>query len=413
MENKQHNFIAGIVGNLLDRYDMALYGLMASFIAPNFFPDDDHIVSLIKTYGVMALGIFTRPLGSLIFGRLAMNFGGKKIMTICLIGVALCTGILGLIPSHESIGSMATIIFMVTRILQGIFASGENCVAAFFIIENADSDRATRTSGFYNCSTMIGVVLASCAATLVSYSSMPSYYWRYAFFMGFLAAIVGVILRRSMSYDKAIVPTILFKDTLDLFMKNKVKMLRVILVSSFSYITYTIPFVFMNSFIPKITNIKFGEMLQVNSILLILDATLIPIFGIIAENYNRTKFMAIMSTFVAVTAVPLFYFLENSGFLYVMFVRTLIILAGLAYLAPLQAWYYDLFKTSERYLLIGVSHSLAEEILGRSSTAICLALWYYFNSTIAPACYIMLIAILATIALITSLPDKDAESGPL
>ncbi len=399
--NKQKDFLAGIVGNLLDRYDMALYGLTAAFIAPNFFPSNDHVVALIKAYGVMALGIFTRPIGAFVFGRLAMLIGGKKVMIICLSGVAICTGALGLIPSYQNIGPSATVIFVLIRVIQGIFAAGENSVASFFIIEKSGMSEATRASAFYNCSTMIGVVFASLAATLISYSSEPTYYWRFAFFIGFLTAIAGVVLRSSIFIEKEIlVPHVSFKETINLLIRHKISILKIILVSSFSYITYTIPFVFMNSFIPEITDIKMGEMLQLNSVLLVLDTALIPIFGMIAENYNRAKFMASMSGFVALVIIPLFYFFENSSFVYVMFVRLVIIFAGLAYLAPIQAWYYELFDGSERYLLTGISYSIGEEILGRNSTVICLSLWYYFASPVAPAIFIATIALLATISLL-------------
>ncbi len=400
MTKEQKNFVAGIVGNILDRYDMAIYGLMAAFIAPSFFPSTDPLVGIIKAYGVMALGLFTRPLGALIFGKMAMNLGSRKVMIICLTGVALSTGAIGLIPSYEKIGSSATFIFVFARIIQGIFASGENTVAPFFVIQNSPIQRATRTSGYYNCSTMIGVVMASIAATIVSYSPDPYSYWRFAFIVGFTTAIAGVILRYLVVKDlEENVPDFNLKNVVKLVNANKLTIFRIVLVSSFSYITYTIPFVFMNSFVPEVTDIKIGEMLQLNSALLVLDTALIPVFGILAEGYDRAKFMALMSGLVALTVVPLFYFMDGADFIYVMFVRLIIIIAGLAYLAPLQAWYYSLFKGSERYLLVGVGYSLGEEILGRNSTAICLWLWYYFKHPAAPAFYILAVASLATIAL--------------
>jgi MFS family permease len=400
MTKEQKNFIAGIIGNILDRYDMAIYGLMAAFIAPNFFPSSDPIVGVIKTYGVMALGLFTRPFGALIFGKMAMNLGSRRVMVICLSGVAITTGAIGLIPSYDKIGSAATLIFVLTRILQGIFASGENTVAPFFVIQNSPSQKATRSSAYYNCSTMIGVVMASVAATIVSYSPDPNFYWRIAFVFGFATGILGIILRFLVVSDlEESRPDFNLKKVFKLVFIHKSTIYRIMLVSSFSYITYTVPFVFMNSFVPEVTNIKIGEMLQLNSVLLVLDTALIPIFGIFAESYDRAKFMALMSGFVAITVIPLFYFIQGADFIYVMFVRLIIIIAGLAYLAPLQAWYYSLFTGSERYLLVGVGYSLGEEILGRNSTAICLWLWYYFKHPAAPAFYICFVATMATIAL--------------
>jgi MFS-type transporter involved in bile tolerance (Atg22 family) len=403
MKINNKNFFAAIIGNMLDRYDMALYGLMAAFIAPSFFPSEDPIVGIIKAYGVMALGILTRPIGSLLFGKLAMQIGARKVMIICLTGVAFSTGSIGLIPSYESIGPNATFIFIVIRIIQGIFAAGENTVAPFFLIQNSEITKSSRVSGFYNFSTMFGVLIASVCATIVGYSNNPEYYWRYAFFAGFFTAIFGLILRNSMMHDNKEhkIKVNLF-DILSILNRNKTSLIRIVFVSSFSYITYTIPFVFMNNFVPEITNISLPEMLQLNSVLLVLDTMLIPIFGIISENFNRAKFMAFMSAFVAISVIPLFYYIQGSNFLYIMIVRMIIIIAGLAFLAPIQAWYYSLFKGSERYLMIGFGYSIGEEIIGRNSTAICLWLWYNYNTPIAPAIFITVVALLATIALLTT-----------
>ena len=408
MLNPKRNYIAGIIGNALDRYDMALYGLLAFFIAPNFFPSEDPMVGIIKTYGVMALSFFTRPIGSLIFGRLAMHIGAKKVMIICLSGVACTTGLLGLIPSYDSIGASATAIFILTRIVQGFFASGENTVAPFFLIKNSPLEKATRTSGFYNFSTMLGVGIASISATLVSKSQDPTFYWRYAFILGFFTAIAGLYLRSIMlETAQERIPSTTLKDILKLVDKHRISIFKVIIVSSFSYITYTIPFVFMNSFIPEVTDIEVDEMLALNTQLLVFDTCLIPVFAIVAENFNRSKFMACMSAFVAIIVIPLFYFIEDSNFFYVMMVRIIIIVAGLAYLAPLQAWYYSLFNGDERYLLVGLGYSIGEETLGRNSTAICLWLWHYFQSTIAPAIFIFFVASGATIIL--SLDYKNSR----
>ena len=411
MSQQAKNFISGIIGNVLDRYDMALYGLMAAFIAPNFFPNDDQVVQLIKAYGIMAIGTFTRPIGALLFGKLAMNIGARKVMILCLTGVALTTGAMGLIPSYAEMGISATVIFVLTRIIQGLFAAGENTVAPFFIIQNSPLEKATRTSGFYNCSTMFGVILASVTAYFVSESSNPQYYWRYAFLAGFLTAIAGLYLRYFVlkSINEEELKPMPLQATLKVIFANLPKLIRVIFVNSFSYVTYTIPFVFMNSFIPLVTNISLSEMLQLNSILLVLDTSLIPIFGIIAENFNRAKFMALMSGFVAISIIPLFYFLDGAGFLYVMFVRLVVIIAGLAYLAPLQAWYYELFNGRERYILVGVGYSISEELLGKSSTAICLALWHYFKTPVAPAFYVVFVGVCATIALLTSKENSSSS----
>ncbi|MDX1916574.1 MAG: MFS transporter [Rickettsiaceae bacterium] len=406
MKQAQKNFLAGVVGNILDRYDIALYGFMASFIAPNFFPGDDLFVATIKAYGLMAIGLITKPIGSLLFGYLAMTIGPKKVMIISLIGISFTTCMMGLVPSHAQIGHISTLLFVLVRVCQSMFAVGEHVVAPFFIIENSTDRKYTRSSGFYHFSTMFGVVMASIASAIVSKTSDPQFYWRYAYFLGSFTALAGLYLRLNVINEaKELKIQISFKEVRTLIYDNKYPILRVGLVASFSYITYTIPFIFMNSFIPQITNIDISEMLQLNSMLLVLDTTLIPIFTLISERYDIRKFMATMSLTMVVCVLPLFAFLQDASFMYVMFVRLFIILVGLAYLAPIHAWYYSLFKSSDRYLLIGIGAGIGDEILGKNSTAICLFLWHYFQTPIAPACYIFTVASLASFALI-AMEDK-------
>ncbi|MDX2050092.1 MAG: MFS transporter [Rickettsiaceae bacterium] len=401
MKQNSKIFLASIIGNVLDRYDIALYGFMVAFMAPNFFPSEDPLVSAIKAYGVMATSMITKPLGNLFFGRLAMTIGPKKVMVMVLSGVAITTGAIGFVPNYESIGSLATVIFVSLRIMQNFFASGENTIAPLFILQNAPTAKETRVSSLFGFSTMIGVVIASFISMIVSNTNNPLYYWRYAYFAGFCTAFIGIYLRFSLvTKEKEPIPTIGLYDIAKTLVANRHSSIRIIFVSSFSYITYTIPFIFMNVFVPEITNVSISEMLQLNSMLLLLDTSLLPLFGLIAENFEIKKFMASMSVFIWLIILPLFYFMPGSGFLYVIFARIVIILCGLAFLAPLQAWYYSLVSGNDKYLVIGISASIGEEVLGRNSTAICLLLWHYFKNPIAPAMYIFLIAGLASFALI-------------
>ena len=48
-EIKSDHRIAGFIGNILDHYDNALFGLLAPFLAPLFFAGQDPITALILT----------------------------------------------------------------------------------------------------------------------------------------------------------------------------------------------------------------------------------------------------------------------------------------------------------------------------------------------------------------------------
>src|SRR5579863_4289600 len=103
MANFKQRFI-GIVGNFLEHYDNALFGLLAPFIAPLFFEKSDPVTALILTYGMMPLGLITRPLGSLFFGTIGDRWGRRRALSYSLLGMTVATMGIGCLPVYKDIG---------------------------------------------------------------------------------------------------------------------------------------------------------------------------------------------------------------------------------------------------------------------------------------------------------------------
>lgn len=392
-------FWSGVIGNALDHYDIALYALLAPFIAPIFFPTDDYIVQLILAYGLMSTGIITRPIGAFFFGRMATIYGPKTSLVLTLSGVAITTLMIGLIPGYNEIGLYAPVLLVIIRMLQGVFASGEHSVSMLFIMENVKNGNHAKASSYYLVSSMGGMMIASWAATWVSSSGNPEYYWRYPFFASILTAIVGLILRSLLSNAHAPVTT-KQETSMETIKINRGKLLRIIVVSSFSHMTYVVPFVFFNSFIPLLhPNITQTDMLLQNSQLLMFDVALLLICGWITDKFSYSKWMASMSFALFLTIIPAFYLLSSPSMDTIIAVRLWIIVIGVAFVAPLKAWFFKMLSGQEKYLVLGVGYAIGAEFLGRSTTVICWFLWYEFGSLLAPAMYICALSLAATIAL--------------
>jgi len=394
-------FLSGILANTIDHYDVAIYALLAPFLAPVFFKESDPAVALILTYSLTSLGIFTRPIGAFLFGRMAIDKGPKPTLIIILVGITLSTIAMGLIPGYASIGPYAAVLLAILRMIQGLFAAGELSVACMFFLEQQNDKKLGRASSFYSCGAMLGIGIASIAATIVSNTSNPEYYWRYAFFSSSLMAIPTLGLRFFIKTPQ--IPKQQKTSSLRVISTNRWKLLSVILVSSLSYVTYAVPFVFMNSFVPYILPITNAEMLEYNSLLTIFDVGLILIFGIFVDRFPHHKWMALFAGLVALTAIPLFYLLPEASLLGVNLIRAWIVILGVAYSAPLKAWFFKLIDSDEKYLITGLGYTIGSELLGRNTTVICWSLFYYFQSPLAPAFYIASIALCACVVLLVDL----------
>src|ERR1700684_4606167 len=81
---------AGAIGNLLEWYDVGLYGLLAPVLAPLFFPSVDPVAALIGAYGGLALGFMMRPLGGAVLGHLGDRIGRGYglVLLVGLVGAA-------------------------------------------------------------------------------------------------------------------------------------------------------------------------------------------------------------------------------------------------------------------------------------------------------------------------------------
>src|SRR5438132_921877 len=117
---------ASSMGTIIEWYDFYIFGSLAVFLAPVFFPSKTLGTSLILYLGTFAAGFAVRPFGALVFGRLGDKIGRKYafLLTITIMGSA--TTIIGLLPSYQTIGLLAPAILLFIRMLQGLALGGEN-----------------------------------------------------------------------------------------------------------------------------------------------------------------------------------------------------------------------------------------------------------------------------------------------
>ena len=99
--------VGGVIGNVLEWYDFAVFGYFAPIIGSQFFPSDDRVASLLSAFGVFAAGYFMRPLGGIVFGTIGDRLGRKRALQLSVTMMALPTTLLGLLPTYAQVGVAA------------------------------------------------------------------------------------------------------------------------------------------------------------------------------------------------------------------------------------------------------------------------------------------------------------------
>ncbi len=111
------NSIGGIIGNIMEWYDFAVFGFLAPIISKHFFPEENHLTGLIMTYGIFATGYMMRPLGGIFFGFVGDKFGRKKALILSIFMMALPTIAIGILPTYTQIGIYAAVLLVLLRMI--------------------------------------------------------------------------------------------------------------------------------------------------------------------------------------------------------------------------------------------------------------------------------------------------------
>ena len=161
--------IAGVMGNVLEWYDFALFGFFSDIIAQVFFPpsessDNDDSVdiqeeltfendnsNLMRSFAVYGGAFLMRPVGGLVIGFIGDKHGRKQAFVLSLFLMAIPTFLMGCLPTYEQVGSLSTILLVICRLLQGMSVGGQLPASLIYTVERKPRERW----GFYGSLVMV------------------------------------------------------------------------------------------------------------------------------------------------------------------------------------------------------------------------------------------------------------------
>jgi MHS family proline/betaine transporter-like MFS transporter len=383
--------LIAMVGNILEHYDNALFGLLAPFLAPLFFEESDPVTALILTYCLLPLGIAMRPLGSFFFGWIGDRFGRTRALFCSLFGMAVATMIMGCLPTYAEAGYLAPLFLVIGRVLQNFCAAGESVGGAIYILERTELRKKNLMSAFYDSSTVAGILAASAIVTLFSFQEMIHEAWRGLFWMGGIVAILGVFFRLKAKEGEEYIQSKhkVRANVIALIKTHKEALIAVTCVAGFSHMTYFLAFTLMNGLVPLVTSLSTAQAMGANTLLLLIDMVLLPLFGYFASKIGREKMMLAAAVSSFFCAIPLFYCLKGASLGVVLVVRLILMSLGVAFSATYHSWSQDRVPPEARYTILSLGYALGSQLIGAPTAAFGLWLYQKTGWLIAPALYLM------------------------
>jgi len=184
-KNQRNVVIAAYLGWTLDAFDFFLMVFMFKDIAAELHSS----MQLVSTAVLLTLGM--RPLGALLFGRLADRFGRKPTLVWNILAYSILAMASGFAPSMSTL--------LIVRALFGIAMGGEWGVGSALTMETIPPAARGFVSGLLQVGYPSGYFLASVAVYLF-YDRLG---WRYMFVLGVIPAILVLFIRRGVSESPA------------------------------------------------------------------------------------------------------------------------------------------------------------------------------------------------------------------
>ena len=201
-ESNRHTLravVASCVGWSLDLYDLFILLFVAPIIGRLFFPSEHAMLSLAAVYASFGVTVLMRPLGSALFGSYADRKGRKAAMIASMIGVGVSTAAFGLLPTVASIGVAAPILFILLRLIQGVFVGGVVASTHTIGTESVAPRWRGAVSGLIGGGGAgLGALLASVVYWVLSEifpgEAFDQWGWRWMFFTGIISAVLGITI---------------------------------------------------------------------------------------------------------------------------------------------------------------------------------------------------------------------------
>jgi MHS family proline/betaine transporter-like MFS transporter len=194
--------LAGLIGNVLEWFDFAVYGYFASDIGHQFFPQSSPTAQQLLAFAVFALGFCARPIGSLVLGVVGDRIGRRALLTLSIGLMGVATLLIGLLPTYEQIGVAAPLLLVLMRVIQGFSLGGEFTGSMVYTTELASPGLRGLVSSSTAAGTTLGFILGSGSAWLVTASlgaqQASAWGWRIPFIASVSLCVIGWLLRRGI-----------------------------------------------------------------------------------------------------------------------------------------------------------------------------------------------------------------------
>lgn len=395
--------LAGLIGNVLEWFDFAVYGYFASEIGQQFFPNSSASGRQLLAFAVFAIGFFARPLGSLLLGLVGDRVGRRALLTISIALMGASTALLGLLPTFAQIGAWAPVLLVLLRLVQGLSVGGEFTGSMVFTTEASSPARRGLVSSSTAAGVTIGFVLGSGSAWLLNRLLQPeqvvSWGWRVPFIASIAFCIAGWLLRRGIHETKEGLKAINTRaPILPSLLADWLPMVRTFAIVGTPNAAYYLTFTYIVETRKSLPGVG-ADFLLANTLSLLVVLLGKVFGGWLSDRVGRRKLSLVLTAAMLASVYPAFHLM--------LYGSPVVFLAGQVLLSvPIGmaggltgAMLVEIFPLRTRVTSMSIAYSVAMAVAGGSTPLVATWVVHASGKPLAPAYYVMLYGLLGLVMM--------------
>jgi len=403
-------WLSGAAGFFMETYEFGIYGIVASYLAVEFFSSGSATVSLMLTWIVFAIPFAIRPLGGILLGSIGDRFGRKRVMMLSIAIMAASTTLIGLVPGEAVIGLAAPIAILVCRLIQGAVFGGETANAVTFAGEWAPRRIRASRIAFVQIGATVGNMFGSSLAFVLTFTLgtalMQAWGWRVLFLFALPLAAIGFYIRYRVGEtpafqklsDTGTLAAAPVRDSLTSRL-TRASMAKCLMVAAILATGYYGVYIQLPSYLVNTMNFTAADGMLVTVVGLAVLAVLSAAAGLVADRVNRRWLGGGAALVLAVVALPAFMLIRDSGgSLAVAIGATLLLTVPYSIInAVTHSVIFDLLSTRTRSTSYAIAFGISVAIFGGLAPFIGTALIGLTGDAASPAYFLILAAVVSTI----------------
>jgi MHS family proline/betaine transporter-like MFS transporter len=410
----RRSILGAAIGNVLQWYDVGVYGYIATTIAQVFYPGNTaSAVNLIATFGTQAVAFAVRPLGGFLFGLLGDRIGRKPVLVVTILLMTVGTTATGALPGYHAIGIWAPILFLVIRALQGLSTGGEYVGAMIYVSEHASDRRRGMTAAFLPMGSLSGYVVGAALVTGIHTGlptdAMVSWGWRIPFLLGVPLGLIAVYLRLRIAESPAYAQISETQKAAggggrQQFRRTVVQQWKPLLICLGLVLTYNLGIYLFTGYLPTYLKkvMQHGETAGLVMILVVQVILLAAVVWVarLSDVIGRKPIMRIGYGLLVVVSIPAFLLIRFGASYPAVFTGVLLIGAALLCFDSVEpATLPALFPTSVRYGALALAFNISMSAVGGTAPLIAESLISATGNMMMPAYMLIAAGLVGGVAL--------------